>query len=212
MQIKEQKNVVLSMFSGPTFDTVKEGEILEESSEDGSETWYTVDFTQLIVLVVVPDANVDETKFVFTYKVENTSEIDWYWKFYLENFTSSEGQKLLYVYSTCLGIIICLLLCSCCVCSYYICCKPKVYDDPLVPGRRFSRRRSSKGTSLRASIRRSMRLESIVEASGQSFRRKSTMHKLINVHGGSSPLKMVSPGPPPAAKIINPQAMNDEQA
>ena len=69
-----------------------------------------------------------------------------------------------------------------------------------MPGRRFSRRKSSKGSSFRASMRRSMRLESIVEASGQSFKRKSTMHKLVSVHGGASPT--LKPQKPGEAKII----------
>lgn len=118
------------LLSGPTKTLAEEGQILEETSEDGAETFYTVDFTQLMILVITPNLNVDKTHFEFTYVVEKTSEVDWYWKFYLENFSSEEGQKLLYVYATCIGIIICLFLCSICVGAYYCCCKPKVYADP----------------------------------------------------------------------------------
>lgn len=156
-----------------------------------------------MILVVTPELNVEDTKIWFSFQVTDTEDVDWYWKFYVENFSSPEGEKLLYVYSTCLGIIICLFLCSICVCSYYCCCKPKVYEDPTQPGRRFSRRRSSKGGGLRASMRRSLRLESIVQASGQSFKRKGTMHKLMNVHGDSTPVKLSSTYPPPPAKIVS---------
>lgn len=44
MQILTQKNVDLMMFSGPSVALAKEGEILVEESEDGSETYYKVDF------------------------------------------------------------------------------------------------------------------------------------------------------------------------
>lgn len=57
MEIKELDNMVLRMYSGPTLETAKEGEIVEETSEDGSQTWYTVDFTQLMILVVTPNLN-----------------------------------------------------------------------------------------------------------------------------------------------------------
>ena len=91
MEIKDQKNVELMMFSGQTVESAKEGEIVEASSEDGSQTWYTVDFTQLMILVVTPQLNKEETRFEFTYEVENTEEVDWYRKFYLENFATPEG-------------------------------------------------------------------------------------------------------------------------
>ena len=57
MRIDKQTNVDLMLFSGPTMASVVEGGIIEESTEDGSETWYSVDFTQLMVLVVTPSLN-----------------------------------------------------------------------------------------------------------------------------------------------------------
>jgi hypothetical protein len=52
-------------------------------------------------------------------------------------------------------------------------------------------------------MRRSMRLESIVEASGQSFKRKGTMHKII--------APSLAPQKPGEAKIVKLDKMSDEQ-
>ena len=84
---------------------------------------------------------------------------------------------MLYIYGTCVGILVCLILCSFCICSYWLCCKPKVYIDPNNPERRLSRRPSRRATSLRATVWRSMRLESIVDASGERFTRKQSVRE-----------------------------------
>lgn len=41
-----------------------------------------------MILVVTPNLNVQDTQFEFTYQVVDTAEVDWYWKLYLENFSS----------------------------------------------------------------------------------------------------------------------------
>lgn len=182
LKILEQKNMDVFLFGGFNLELAQEG--LVDSVIEDNDSYYTVEFPNIIVLVVTPKKNQEETYLKISYQLLNPEEIDWSWQFYLDNFSYPNGEKIFYVYAVIFGVVLCLLVCGVCVGSYYCCCKPKVYNDPDQPGRRFSRRRSSKGNSLRASIRRSMRLESIVEMSGQSFKRKSTMHKLINVHGG----------------------------
>lgn len=127
-------------------------------------------------MIVLPAKNEEETAFEFKYKVSDTEKIDWWRKIYLEHFADESGQRLLYIVSSCLGVLICLFFCSLCTCCYYCCCKPKVIEDPET-GRRFSRRRSSRGDSFASKARRSMRLESIVSMSGQSFRSKSASIK-----------------------------------
>ena len=202
------------LFAGFNLELAQEGLIEQQSNEEG-EVWYTVDFTNIMVIVVTPQQNKVDTAFKFSYELLDHQEIDWSWKFYLDNFSYPNGEKIFYVYAVIFGVILLMIVCGVCVSSYFCCCKPKVYEDPEQPGRRFSRRRSSKGSSLRASLRRSMRLESIVEMSGQSFKRKGTMHRLINVHGGpGSPSKGISPlkpSKPGEAKVLRLDKLSDEQ-
>ena len=44
-----------------------------------------------MILVVTPELNVEDTKIWFSFQVTDTEDVDWYWKFYVENFSSPEG-------------------------------------------------------------------------------------------------------------------------
>ena len=90
MEILEQKNMILRLLSGPSVELAKEGEITIEKGEN-DEVYYTVDFEQLMILVVLPVENEKDTLFKFKHRVVDTAEVDWYWKLYLENFSSPEG-------------------------------------------------------------------------------------------------------------------------
>lgn len=185
------------MLSGKDLASSVEGKITVKEGKGENDDEYTVDQKDMMVLVVVPELNQVDTAFEFEYGLVdsiladnpdafNTAADEWYWRFYNEHFTDEEGEKLFVIVCTCLGLLICLFCCCICYCSYYCCCKPKVYEDPDVPGRRFSRRKSSRGDSFAASMRRSMRLESIVSRSGQSFRQAS-MKRPTSVLSGQSP-------------------------
>lgn len=156
----------------------------------------------MFVLVALPNKNTPTNSLTFAYVLENVEETDWYRKLYVQYFTGEDGRKLLAIVGACIAVLICILVCGICICSYYCCCRPKVIEDPDNPGRRISIRRSTRGNSFRASMRRSMRLESFVNRSNQSFRRISTKKSVPSL------MDQTLPRP---AKIINLNDLNDEE-
>lgn len=171
--ILKQDNMELSVLSGNDFKTSTDGKVAYEIV--GEKDTLSVEVDQVMVLIVRPELNQESTAFEFEYTLTDQIELEseeafstaadeWYWRLYKENFTDENGQKVFIIVCTCLGLLICLFFCCICYCSYYCCCKPKVIEDEQ--GRRFSRRRSTKGSSIGATMRRSMRLESIVSRSG----------------------------------------------
>ena len=192
----DSTDVISSFFSGPSLSKVKGAEC------DIIKKECLIDYMNVLLIVVQPDvettAVTTTNKFEFTYQMIETEDIDDYRKFYVKHFTGEDGRRLLYIVGACIAILICLVICSICVCSYYCCCKPKVLVDEET-GRRFSRRKSSKGSSFRASMRRSMRLESFVDRSAQSFRRQSMSASKRSLNDNS---------PPKAARIIK---LNDAE-
>ena len=177
VKILKQKNMELMYLTGKDLASAVESNEKVTIGEDGDSPTLSIDDLQeVLVLIIIPKKNKQDTAFEFEYGLVDpvladssafgTGADEWYWRLYNEHFTSEQGQKVFIIVCTCVGLLICYLFCCLCYCSYYCCCKPKVYTDPNDPSRRFSRRRSSRGASFAAGMRRSMRLESIVSRSG----------------------------------------------